>query len=139
MSNGFPTALAARECLNGDCTKAALWTAKRAAMLGLGMYMFGQSKDLPKRAIAGSLAVQTFVMAWTYFTRNQDKATLPSVDAVESGNMLDVLATYGVRSTMVALGMYAAGVRTDLVRDALAGTAMVEMSIIFWNGQKGGT
>lgn len=140
MADDFPTASAARSCLfNGDCGKAMLWTGKRALMLGIGMYMFGQGKDLPKRAVAGSLAVQAFVFAWTWLTRNQDRATLPSVDAVESGNPLDILATYLVRSTMVGLGMYAAGIRNDLVRDALSGTAMVELSILIWNGQKSGT
>ena len=140
MADDFPTATAARNCLfNGNCADAAFWMAKRAAMLGIGMYMLGQGKDLPKRAIAGSLAVQVFVFAWTWLTRNQDRATLPSIDAVEGGNILDVLATYLVRSTMVGLGMYAAGIRTDLVRDSLAGTAMVEMSILVWNGRKGGT
>lgn len=140
MADDFPTASAARNCLlNGNCADALFWTAKRAAMLGIGMYMLGQGNDLPKRAIAGSVAVQSFVFAWTWLTRNQDRATLPSIDAVEGGNILDILATYLVRSTMVGLGMYAAGIRSDLVRDSLAGTAMVELSILIWNGRKGGT
>ena len=136
--NGFPTALAARKCLTGDCGEAIFCTAKRAAMLALWMYIFGEKKDIPKRAIAGSLAIQAFVMGWTFFTCNDAKATLPSVDAVESNNIAGIVGTYFLRSGMVYGGMYLAGIRTNLLRNALAGTGMVEASILVWNDIKNG-
>lgn len=138
MANeNFPTADAARRCLSGDCGDSLKWTASRALMLGLGMYLLGEDKQIVRRAIAGSLSVQSFVFLWTLLTRNQDRATLPSVDAVESQDILGIGATYIVRSVLVGLGMYAAGIRDNLVRDALAGTAFVEMGILAWNGQRG--
>ena len=66
------------------------------------------------------------------------KATLPSVDAVESNNIPGIIGTYFLRSGMVYGGMYLAGIRTNLLRTALAGTGMVEASILVWNDIKNG-
>jgi hypothetical protein len=135
MADNFPTAEASRKCLSGDCLDVVKWTGSRAVLLGLGMYMLGEDKDLVKRAVAGSLAVQAFVMGWTMLTKHQLRATLPSVDAVEKKDVFGVLSTYTTRSLMVGIGMYLAGIRTNLVRDALAGTALVEIGVIAWHGR----
>jgi len=57
------------------------------------------------------------------------------VDAVEKKDILGILSTYTTRSLMVGIGMYLAGIRTNLVRDSLAGTALVEVGVIAWNGR----
>ena len=128
----FPTAIASRECrLEGDCADVALWVIKRAAFVGVGLALAGNDRQLVKRSLYASLAVQAFVTGWEA-SHPDEPASLPSSDAALSGELLPITLTYLVRSMFVAAGLYVSGQRTHLVRDALAGTAMIEAAVLFW-------
>ena len=132
----FPTALAARQCFTGDptgCVNSLLWTLSRAAMLAGGMWLAGERDKLWQRGLAGSTAIETFVFLWSAFHLDEKVATLPSATAVLSGDARHILATYLLRSSMVWGGLHLAGLKQNALRDALAGTALIELSVLSWS------
>lgn len=44
--------------------KAALSVVGRAGIIGAGLYVFGEREHLVRNSLAGSLAVETFVLAY---------------------------------------------------------------------------
>lgn len=115
---------------------AVLWTIGRTAELYAGMMLAGEKDRLLQRAIAGSLAVQAFVSSWMFFTRNNPDIKLPSAEAVQNRDILGMFATYVIRSTLVGTGMYIAGFRDNIVRNSLAGGAVIEATVIALNYAK---
>ena len=113
------------------CANSVGWTLKRALLLGLGMALFGERKRLVRKALAGSIAVQTFVMAWAA-TNPPGDASLPSGAAVLTNNAASILSTYLLRSAIVGTGLIIAGEKRNLVRNAFAGTAAIEASVLVW-------
>ena len=137
MSAAFPTSVSARQCIRGEgCGETLYWVLRRTALIASGMRLAGEDKDLVKKALAGSIAVQTFVMAWTAANMDKPEPTLPSGDAAISGNLSAILVTYFARSAMVASGLYLAGYRKNIARNALAGTAAIEASVLLWASSK---
>lgn len=112
---------------------AVLWTIGRTAELYAGMTIAGETDRVFQRAVAGSLAVQAFVSGWMFFTKNSPDIKLPSVDAVQSRDILGMLATFVIRSTLIGGGMYVAGFRDNLIRNSLAGGAVIEATVIALN------
>lgn len=132
----FPTAVASRRCRTGQgCSDTAFWIAKRAAFVGVGLALAGDRKHLVKRSLYASAAVQAFVSIWEA-SHPDEPATLPSSDAALTGKPLPILMTYLVRSCFVAGGLYLSGQRKHLKRDALAGTAMIELAVLNWAAEQ---
>jgi len=135
MASDFPTALAARQLLAGQPGALAenlWWTAKRAVLIGTGIALTGQREQLFKRAFFGSLAVTAFMVTYQAVDRDNPVATSPSVGPALAGDWLGIFVTYFLRSLIVAAGMYLAGIRTHLLRDAFAGTALIEAAVLEW-------
>ena len=131
--SAFPSSVSARKCIRGEgCGETLYWVLRRTALIATGMRLAGEDKDLVKKALAGSIAVQTFVMAWTAANMDKPEPSLPSGDAAESGNISAILVTYFARSAMVASGLYLAGYRKNIARNALAGTAAIEATVLLW-------
>lgn len=131
----FPTSLAARQCINMDvegCTSSIGWTITRALSVAAGMWLAGERDNLWGKAMAGSLAVETFVVAWSATHMNEATATLPSATAALSGDPTSILLTYLARSSMVYAGLNLAGYKRHSIRNALAGVAMIELSVLAW-------
>ena len=115
---------------------AVLWTIGRTAELYAGMMLAGEKDKVLQRAVAGSLAVQAFVSSWMFLTRNNPDIKLPSVKAVQERDYFGMFATFVLRSTLVAGGMYAAGFRDNIIRNSLAGGAVIEATVIALNYAK---
>ena len=134
MNEDFSTSLAARKCLTGDqagCVESVGWIFVRASALGLGMFLAGEREHLLARAIIGSLAVQTFVVGWSATHLDEPHATLPSWDAAKSGDPVKILLTYLARASMVAAALTWGGYSRHAWRNAFAGVAMIEASILY--------
>lgn len=112
---------------------AVLWTIGRTAELYAGMTIAGEKDRVFQRAVAGSLAVQAFVSGWMFLTKNNPNIKLPSIEAVQNRDIIGMLATFVIRSTLVAGGMYAAGFRDNIIRNSLAGGAVIEATVIALN------
>lgn len=131
----FPTSLAARRCINLDfegCTSSIGWTITRALSLAAGMWLAGEREKIWRKSLAGSLAVETFVVAWSAAHMDEATATLPSATAMLSGDSASILLTYLIRSSMVYAGLNLAGYKRHSIRNALAGVAMIELSVWAW-------
>ena len=133
----FPTATAAQACLQGDgsaCARSAGWVGTRTALLAAGMYVAtGSTQHLLRDALAGSLGVQAFVMAWAAFGQGRE---IPSATAALNGHPVGLLTTYAARAALVAAGMYLAGSRAGTLKRALAGTAVIEASVLLWAARR---
>ena len=130
----FPSAVGARAALDGEPGALADlggMVAMRAALLAAGMAAAGERQNLGRNALAGSLAVQAFVVSYTASRRPSACPTLPSAEAATQG-FGPILVTYLLRSSMVASGLFLAGERKNVVRNALAGTAAIELAVIAW-------
>ncbi len=65
----MPSYEAACDAYRGD--PAAVWKVglgfvSRALVIGLGMYAIGERKNLTRNALAGSAAVEAFVLGWVW-------------------------------------------------------------------------
>lgn len=131
--SAFPSSVSARKCLRGEgCGEVAYWIARRTLLINSGLRLAGERKNTLKKSLYASLAVQTFVMAWTATHLDQPEATLPSGDAALDGNPVEIAGTYITRAFIVGTGLYAAGERKHLIRNALAGTAAIEIMVLLW-------
>lgn len=128
----FPSGQHAKEMLHGEqggVSGSLAWSAWRAGLLALGMYLGGERKGLLKKAAVGSLGVEALVVACVAAS---DNPTLPSAQAAMAGDPLAILATYLTRSSVVAASLYLSGQREHVWRNALAGAAAVEASVLVW-------
>ena len=135
MNRDFPSAQAAADCLagvQGGCVRSAGWTLKRTALLATGMYLAGERHDLWKKVRAGSLAVQAIVMVDTALRSPEKRGQVLSSLAALSGSPLAIVATWLGRSAIVWAGLQLAGQKRHAWRNALAGTAAIEVAVLLW-------
>lgn len=130
----FPTGRHAQALLRGEASGlvgSIAWTASRSALLALGMYLAGERKNVVKKAVVGSLAVEAMVIASVAAVGD-----VPSARAALSEDPLMILATYLARSSIVAGSLYLAGERDNLWRNSLAGCAVIEVAVLRWAKQQ---
>lgn len=117
--------------LQGDKLRTAfLWTAGRTLELWIAMKIAGQEDRLLERSLVGSLSVQAFVSGWMWFSEKNNGVKLPSEIAVEKMDPMGILATATARAVIIGAGMYVAGFRNGVVRDAIAGSVAIETVVI---------
>lgn len=116
-----------------DPATMLLWSAGRALEIWVGMRIAGQKDRTVMRAIAGSVAVQAGIWAWSTVGDNMNKA-LPSIEAVQKHKIIDMFLSYLMRAGIMAGGMYVAGFRKDVIRDGLAGAFVTEVTVLAMNG-----
>ena len=129
----FPSSVSARKCLRGEgCGEVVYWTLRRTLLINAGLRLAGERKNTLRKAFAGSLAVQTFVMAWTASHMDEEKASLPSGETAMGGNAFEILGTYLTRSVIVGTGLWLGGDRKNLIRNTLVSTAMIQATVMLW-------
>jgi len=116
-----------------DPATILLWSAGRALEIWAGMRIAGEKDRTVMRAIAGSVAVQAGIWAWSKMGDNMNKA-LPSIEAVQKHKIVDMFLSYLMRAGIMAGGMYVAGFRKNVIRDGLAGAFVTEVTVIAMNG-----
>jgi len=116
-----------------DPATMLLWSAGRAVEIWAGIRIAGQNDRPVMRAVAGSVAVQAGIWAWSKMGDNMNKA-LPSIEAVQKNKLVDMFLSYLMRAGIMAGGMYVAGFRKDVIRDGLAGAFVTEVTVIAMNG-----
>jgi len=68
----LPSGTSAARLIAGDASAlplAVLHTALRAALVGSGLYLAGERANVVRNAVAGSLAIESFVLAWAAWKR----------------------------------------------------------------------
>jgi hypothetical protein len=129
----FPSSVSARKCLQGEgCGEVIYWTLRRTLLINTGLRLAGERKNTLKKAFAGSLAVQAFVMAWTATHMDEPVASLPSGETAIGGNAFEILGTYLTRSAIVGTGLWLGGDRKNLIRNTLVSTAMIQATVLLW-------
>ena len=129
----FPSSVSARKCLQGEgCGETVYWVLRRTLLINTGLRLAGEKKHTLKKAFAGSLAVQAFVMAWTATHMDEPVASLPSGETAVGGNAFEILGTYLTRSAIVGTGLWLGGERKNLIRNALASSAMIQATVLLW-------
>ena len=129
----FPSSESARKCLRGEgCADSVYWVIRRTLLLNSGLRLAGEKKDLWKKSLYGSLAVQAFVMAWTAAHMNEPVASLPSGEVAVKGDAMGILGTYLGRSAIVGTGLWLGGERKNLLRNTLISTAMIQGAVLLW-------
>ena len=129
----FPSSVSARKCLRGEgCGEVAYWIARRTLLINSALRLAGEKEKTLKKAFAGSLAVQAFVMAWTATHMDEEKASLPSGETAIGGNAFEILGTYLTRSVIVGTGLWLGGDRKNLIRNTLVSTAMIQATVMLW-------
>lgn len=131
--SAFPSSVSARKCLRGEgCGEVAYWIARRTLLINSGLRLAGERKNTLKKSLYASLAVQTFVMAWTATHMDEPVASLPSGETAISGNAFEILGTYLTRSAIVGTGLWLGGDRKHLIRNTLVSTAMIQAAVLLW-------
>lgn len=129
----FPSSVAARNCLQGEgCSETVYWVLRRALLINSGIRLAGERKNTLKKSLYASMAVQTFVFAWTASHMDEPVASLPSGETAIGGNAFEILGTYLTRSVIVGTGLWLGGDRKHLIRNTLAGTAMIQATVMLW-------
>ena len=129
----FPSSESARKCLRGEgCADSVYWVIRRTLLLNSGLRLAGEKKDLWKKSLYGSLAVQAFVMAWTATHMDEPVASLPSGEVAVKGDLSGILGTYLGRSAIVGTGLWLGGERKNLLRNTLISTAMIQATVLLW-------
>jgi hypothetical protein len=129
----LPTADSAYRMLQGDVgglIDSAAWTLWRAVLTGAGMYVGGEREDVVTKALIGSLAVEAFVVVWAATAAEERARTLPSYEAALSGEAHRILLTYFARAGLIYGGLRLCGRRKRAFRNALAGAAAIETSVL---------
>ena len=72
----LPSGSSAVALLSGDLSAlpvAVAHTAVRAALIGTGLLVAGERKRVVRNAVAGSLAIETFVLGWAAWKLRRDR------------------------------------------------------------------
>ena len=72
----LPSGSSAAALLGGDWRALPLavgHTIVRAALVGAGLYAVGERAHVVRNAVAGSLAIETFVLGWAAWKLRRDK------------------------------------------------------------------
>ncbi|NBT76458.1 MAG: hypothetical protein EBT15_10940 [Betaproteobacteria bacterium] len=129
----FPSSVAARKLLKGEnYTDSVFYVLRRTLLIRSGLRLAGEEKDLWKKSLYGSLAVQAFVTAWTATHMDEPVASLPSGEVAIAGDAVGILGTYLLRSAIVGTGLWLSGERKHLTRNTLISTALIEASVLLW-------
>lgn len=134
-ANAFPSAKAAADCfagVPGGCADSVGFLFWRMALLGTGMALAGERRDLLKKTFAASMAVQTVVMVDTLMRPPDQRGQVLSSLAALSGNPAAIVATWLGRAAMAWAGLQLAGQKENAWRNALAGTAAIEIVVLHW-------
>ena len=99
----------------------------------LGMRLAGEREHTVKRALVGSAGVQAMVLGYVALAKDP---TLPSGEAAVESDLTSILATYAARTGVIALSLHLAGYDDRLWRNALAGAAAIELSVLVWAAQQ---
>lgn len=137
--NRLPSAAAGSALMGGDFTQVvpvASMFLGRAAQIALGIFLAGEWDERSvKNALAGSAAVQAFLFAYVWAHKDAD---LPSGESAKDllagkeGALPRLVAHWVARSGLIGLGMYLAGQRKELAKQALFGGAVIEASVLSW-------
>ena len=67
MLGELPSASAARAFVRGEASFMPVigTTVLRAMLIGVGMYVVGERRNIVRNAMAGATAIEVFVMLWT--------------------------------------------------------------------------
>lgn len=129
----FPSSVAARKLINGEnYTDSAYYVLRRTLLIRSGLSLAGENKNIWKKSLYGSLAVQAFVTAWTATHMDEPVASLPSGEVAVQKDVLGILGTYLLRSAIVGTGLWLSGERKNLTRNTLISTAMIQASVLLW-------
>jgi len=74
----LPSGSSAAALVGGDWSALPLavgHTILRAALIGSGLIVAGERAHVVRNAVAGTLAIETFVLAWAAWKRQQGAAT----------------------------------------------------------------
>jgi len=115
--------------LRDEVKSTVLWGIGRTVAMWSAMKISGQNDQTWKRAIAGAISVQAFVSGWMLISK-QTGAKLPSDVAVEGKDPIAMIATTTARAVIIGGGMYVAGFRKGVVKDALVGALIIEAGVI---------
>lgn len=129
----FPSSVAARKLLKGEnYTDSVFYVLRRTLLIRSGLSLAGENKNIWKKSLYGSLAVQAFVTAWTATHMDEPVASLPSGEVAVQKDVLGILGTYLLRSAIVGTGLWLSGERKNLTRNTLISTAMIQASVLLW-------
>jgi hypothetical protein len=129
----FPSSVAARKLLRSEnYTDSVFYVLRRTLLIRSGLRLAGEEKDLWKKSLYGSLAVQAFVTAWTATHMDEPVASLPSGEVAVAGDAVGILGTYLLRSAIVGTGLWLSGERRNLTRNTLISTALIQASVLLW-------
>jgi hypothetical protein len=129
----FPSSVAARKLLRSEnYTDSVFYVLRRTLLIRSGLRLAGEEKDLWKKSLYGSLAVQAFVTTWTATHMDDPVASLPSGEVAVAGDAVGILGTYLLRSAIVGTGLWLSGERKNLTRNTLISTALIEASVLLW-------
>jgi hypothetical protein len=129
----FPSSVAARKLLKGEnYTDSVFYVLRRTLLIRSGLRLAGEEKDLWKKSLYGSLAVQAFITAWTATHMDEPVASLPSGEVAVAGDAVGILGTYLLRSAIVGTGLWLSGERKNLTRNTLISTALIQASVLLW-------
>ena len=74
LAPALPSASSALSLVNGEPGALGLvvaHTALRAGIIGIGLLVAGQRKQVVKNAIISSLAIETFVLGWAAYQKGR--------------------------------------------------------------------
>jgi len=129
----FPSSVAVRKLLKGEnYADSVFYVLRRTLLIRSGLRLAGEEKDLWKKSLYGSLAVQAFVTAWTATHMDEPVASLPSGEVAVAGDAVGILGTYLLRSAIVGTGLWLSGERRNLTRNTLISTALIQASVLLW-------
>lgn len=136
MDAALPSGQIAQKALHGDTDAllaSAAWTVRRAGLIWLGMHLSGERHDTFKKAWIGAAGVQALVFSVVALSGSP---VLPSGEAALEADLPAIVVTYAARSAVIALSLYLAGYRERLWRNAFAGAAAIELSVLTWAAYK---
>lgn len=145
VGSQLPSMESTVDFLKGNTSKifdVAYVTLVRTLEIAAGMYLVGGFRDKEvnpwRRAIGGSLAVQAFVIAYAIYSQGNRSVDLPSSKSAQSvvngeqGSFQTATLHWLGRAVIVGSGMYLAGGRNHLAKQALAGAAVLEATLLLW-------
>ncbi len=138
----MPTMEAGMALLRGDLKKVGpvmgLYLA-RIAEIAAGIALTGNWSDRGwKNALAGSSAIQAFVLSYALMTGLDKNARLPSAKSAaafvngEKGSAAQLAIHWLGRSALIGTGIYISGERKNVIPQALAGATAIELMVLLW-------
>lgn len=142
----MPSATAAREFVqnpSGSVPHLLGSYLGRTAVVAAGMYAAGKRKHVLRDAAAGTAIIEAVILAYFYAKprSNADLYTQQHVARFLQGDvkgLVPITEDVTIRAAEIALGMYLAGTRKDLVKDSIAGSLAVEALILGYSMMFGG-